>query len=251
MTVEAAASEVSALIGLMPPPEPGQYRYLITAGPTAEDIDPIRFLSNRSTGRTGLTLAETARAKGHQVMLILGPTQLDVDERIPTVNVRSAREMEAAAFAAIDWADVVLMSAAVADYRPETTSMEKIHKTADEIMLRLVRNPDILMTLSEHVTDQIMVGFSLDTSVNIDIAKDKLRRKALDLIVANSKHALGAVGTDAVIIDRNENMTQAGGTKEQLAEILIARTSQLARQIRRGRSESMRFHTRRDIQPEE
>lgn len=251
MTLESAAAEVSARIGLMEQAAPGQYKYLVTAGPTIEDLDPIRFFSNRSTGLTGISLAESAVGMGHQVLLILGPTQAEPDTRVPVVHVRSAREMEAACVAALDWCDVVLMCAAVADYRPETVYEEKLHKTADELVIKLVRNPDILLTLRDHATDQVLVGFSLDTTVNIDVAREKMRRKGLDLIVANSKHSLGTIGTDAVIIDRNGNTTPAGGTKEQLAEILVSRTSQLARQVRKGRSASMRFHTRLEIQPEE
>lgn len=245
LTTEAASSEVTALLGMMAKPAEGKLRYLITAGPTYEDLDQVRFLGNRSTGRMGITLAEAAAAQGHAVFLILGPTQLAPPKNISTVRVRCAREMLAAVQTAFDWCDVLCMAAAVADYRPADYVDGKIHKGNDEINLPLVRNPDILHTLSETRSDQIIVGFSLDTHIVLEEAEAKRKAKGMDIIVANTQHAFGGVSTDAVILQNGADPMPAGNSKEQLSKEIVNRSSELAIKMARNSSHSMRMAARR------
>jgi phosphopantothenoylcysteine decarboxylase/phosphopantothenate--cysteine ligase len=250
-SIEAAAAEVAATLGLMADARPDRCRFLITAGPTCEDLDPVRFLSNRSTGRTGLALAEAAAEAEHQVLLVMGPTLLPLPKSLPAVRVRCAREMEAAVLAAFDWCDALFMSAAVADYRPAAYHDNKIHKTADDLTLRLVRNPDILESISRHRADQAVVGFSLDSRLDVEEAEAKRVAKGMDLIVANTEHAFGGVSTDAVVLERDREPCPAGPTKEKLAEYLVKRAAEIVKEIRSQRTPSMRFAARRRPLPEE
>lgn len=251
MTIQSAAAEVSALLGQFPTPERGQYRFLVTAGPTCEDIDTVRFISNRSTGRMGMFLAAEAARQGHQVLLVLGPTLLDPPPGLKVVDVRSAREMQVAVQGAFEWCDVLLMSAAVADYEPETACAGKIHKTPDDLVLRLVRTPDILESLKNMRMDQVVVGFSLDTVIDTADAVRKRDAKDLDMIVANTQHAFGGLSTDAVLIERGADPAPVNGTKEALAEELVRRSVDRAKRIRARRSASDRFAARKTVQPEE
>jgi phosphopantothenoylcysteine decarboxylase/phosphopantothenate--cysteine ligase len=248
--VEAAAADATARLGLFPDPDKGQCRFLVTAGPTCEDIDAVRFLGNRSTGRTGLALAAAARDAGHQVLLVLGPTLLEPPAGVEVVEVRCAREMLAATKAAFDWCDVLIMSAAVADYRPADYFDGKIHKTADELHIRLVRNPDILAELAETRTDQVLIGFSLDTRIDTEEAETKRRAKGMDLIVANTEHAFGGVSTDAVILEKNHPTVTAGPNKEKLARHLVERAEAMIEEVRSRRTASQRFTNRRHVLPD-
>jgi phosphopantothenoylcysteine decarboxylase/phosphopantothenate--cysteine ligase len=250
-SADSVRAEVTAALGLFPPRKPGRFRYLVTAGPTCEDIDPVRFLSNRSTGRMGMAVAEAAHREGHQVLLVLGPTALTPPAGPGCVQVRSAVEMQAATQAAFDWCDVLVMSAAVADYQPAEYSEEKIHKSDDDLTLRLVRTPDVLDSLRELRADQIVVGFALDTHIDLEAAEAKRRQKEMNIIVANTKHAFGGVSTDAVILQPDRDPEPATGSKDGLALQLIERTSEAARNIRMRRTESMRFAARRQQLPDE
>ena len=185
-------------------------RILMTAGPTLEDLDPVRYLGNRSTGKMGIALAEAAAARGAEVTLILGPTHLTtVVPGVEVVNVRSAREMHAAALEA--WPDSTdgILCAAVADYRPATVAAEKIKKSGEALHLELVRNPDIAFELGRaKAPGQYLVGFALETENGPENARDKLERKNLDLIVLNSPCDAGAAfghDTNQIrLIDRNK-----------------------------------------------
>jgi phosphopantothenoylcysteine decarboxylase/phosphopantothenate--cysteine ligase len=185
---------------------------LVTAGPTVEDLDPVRFLSNRSSGRMGYAVAEAARDRGARVVLVSGPTSLEVPRGVDFVAVRSARDMEAAVDAASAWADVIVMAAAVSDFRPQETAPRKIKKTDADGELRLVRNPDILAGLGARKGSRFLVGFAAETDAMVDNAEGKLRRKGLDLIVANdvSRADRGFVAeTNAAVL-----LDAAGGREE-------------------------------------
>jgi phosphopantothenoylcysteine decarboxylase/phosphopantothenate--cysteine ligase len=168
-------------------------RVLITAGPTHEAIDPVRFLGNKSTGTMGFELAKHAANLGAQVELVSGPTHLNVDHAfIHLVRVTSAQEMYEACHKSYADVDVAICAAAVADYRPATVAKEKIKKQEGKMSIELERTPDILKSLGEVKKDQFLVGFALETENELENAKDKLKRKNLDGIVLNSLKDDGA-----------------------------------------------------------
>ena len=162
-------------------------RVLITAGPTYEAIDPVRFIGNHSSGKMGYELAQACLAIGHQVTLISGPTQLELTHpNLQVIKIQTAEEMLEAVQEHWDTCHLGIFSAAVADYRPEYTETQKIKKQADEITLNLVKNPDILTWASIHRKgQQKVVGFALETNNAKENALDKLTRKNLDFIVLN------------------------------------------------------------------
>lgn len=159
-------------------------RVVITAGPTREAIDPVRFISNRSSGKQGFALATSLRARGADVTLISGPVSLPTPLGVRRINVTTADDMLAAAQAALP-ADLFISAAAVADYRIAEPSAVKIKKTADEVSLTLIRNPDILACVRAANPDLFMVGFAAETDDLAAHARDKLSRKGLNLIAAN------------------------------------------------------------------
>lgn len=167
---------------------------LITAGPTYEDLDPVRYLGNRSTGRMGIALAEAAAARGAKVDLVLGPTELATEAKgITTHNVRSAREMHAVSVLKWRTADAAILAAAVADYRPSRTEAGKIKKKDGPLTVKLVRNPDIAAELGqEKKPEQRLVGFALETENGLKNARAKLKKKNFDFIVLNSPNEEGA-----------------------------------------------------------
>ncbi len=169
-------------------------RLLITAGPTFEDLDPVRYLGNRSTGRMGIALAEAAALRGAQVDLVLGPTSLSTTAAGITVHpVRSAREMHAISVAAWIKADAAILAAAVADYRPAKKAEQKIKKGEKPLKISLVRNPDIAAELGEDKKQhQRLVGFALETQNELDNARRKLKKKNFDFIVLNTPNETGA-----------------------------------------------------------
>jgi phosphopantothenoylcysteine decarboxylase/phosphopantothenate--cysteine ligase len=180
---------------------------LVTAGPTIEDIDPVRFVSNRSSGRMGYRLAEAARDRGARVVLVSGPTALAAPHDIELVAVRSAEEMARAVAARVGPATIVAMAAAVADYRPATVSPTKVKKTDGPATIELVRTTDILRSLGKAKGERMLVGFAAETDHVLEQARKKLREKNLDLIVANdvSREGTGFGGETnaAVLIDRD------------------------------------------------
>lgn len=169
-------------------------RILITAGPTYEPIDPVRFIGNRSSGKMGIQLADAAAARGAEVTLVLGPSALSPQmPGVKLIRVETAQQMYEHSLTHFPDADAAILAAAVADYKPENTATEKIKKTGDVLDLKLVRNPDIAATLgSRKLPHQLLVGFALETESEETHAKDKLRRKNLDLIVLNSLRQPGA-----------------------------------------------------------
>ena len=162
-------------------------RVLVSAGPTYEDIDPVRFVGNRSSGKMGFAVARAARALGAEVVLVAGPVQLPTPEGVQRIDVRSASQMHAAVMAALP-ADVYIGAAAVADFTPHAVSEHKIKKTAgsNTLVLELVRTPDILAGVAAHAQrPALVVGFAAETHEVERYARGKLQAKRLDLIAAN------------------------------------------------------------------
>ncbi|MCC7297280.1 MAG: bifunctional phosphopantothenoylcysteine decarboxylase/phosphopantothenate--cysteine ligase CoaBC, partial [Bacteroidia bacterium] len=168
-------------------------KILVTAGPTHENIDPVRFIGNYSTGKMGFAIAEAFLQAGAEVHLVTGPVALPDIEHVHMVRVNSAVEMLDACTKLFPEMDAAVMSAAVADYRPAEVATEKIKKKTEELHIHLVKNPDILATLgSLKIKEQVLVGFALETENELENAKEKLKRKNLDLIVLNSMRDAGA-----------------------------------------------------------
>jgi phosphopantothenoylcysteine decarboxylase/phosphopantothenate--cysteine ligase len=160
-------------------------RLLVSAGPTREYLDPVRFISNPSSGRMGYAVAEAARDRGAEVVLVSGPTCLKAPWGVEVVRVESALEMRQAILERYPWAKAVVMAAAVADYRPAEVLKDKEPKVEAEKTIRLVPNPDILKELGERKEGRVLVGFAMETASGLERAQEKLRRKNLDLIALN------------------------------------------------------------------
>ncbi len=161
-------------------------RVLITAGPTIEALDPVRFISNRSSGKMGYALAREAHLRGAQVVLISGPTHLEPPEGVKLVGVRSASEMAKAVFHHFPDSDVVVMAAAVSDFTPASVSSEKLKKEDVEPVIQLERTVDILKELGQRKESQFLVGFAAESGPVREMARKKLKEKGLDLIVGNN-----------------------------------------------------------------
>jgi phosphopantothenoylcysteine decarboxylase/phosphopantothenate--cysteine ligase len=171
---------------------------LVSAGPTREWIDPVRFLSNPSSGRMGVAVAEAARDRGAAVTLVHGPIQVPVPHAVDAVPVESAEEMRAALEDRFAACDALVMTAAVADWRPAERAAEKVPKTGDRSELALVRTPDVLESLRPLRGRQVVVGFAMETHQGVERAIDKARRKGLDFIVLNYPTRAGSgFGGDA------------------------------------------------------
>lgn len=168
-------------------------KILITAGPTYENIDPVRFIGNHSSGKMGFDLAKEAAKRGAEVTLISGPSSQKTDDKnIKVYRVTSAQEMFDEVFKHYENADIAIMSAAVADYTPKVKATEKIKKNEQELTIELIKNKDILRTMGEKKTHQFLVGFALETQNEEENAKGKLVKKNLDMIVLNSLRDEGA-----------------------------------------------------------
>lgn len=166
-------------------------KILVTAGPTRESLDPVRFLTNHSSGKMGYAIARAAKNRGGQVVLITGNTNIKKPEGVEIVNVDSALEMHGAVMDRFEESDIIIQSAAVADYRPKNISDQKIKKSSD-MSIELVRNPDIAYEIGLKKTNQCLVGFAAETENLIENAKKKLEKKKFDLIVANDLTEKGA-----------------------------------------------------------
>lgn len=201
-------------------------KVLITAGPTREDIDPVRFITNRSTGKMGYAIAKAARDRGAEVTLISGPSNLSAISNINHIDVYSAQDMYDAVIERAEKADIIIKSAAVADYRPEEKSSKKIKKSDDDLSIRLTRNKDILQSLGRTKSRQVLVGFAAESNDLLENAKSKMERKNLDMIVANDITMKGAgfgVDTNIVkIIMKNGDIVELPSmNKEELAHELL------------------------------
>jgi len=211
-------------------------RVLVTAGPTYEDIDPVRYIGNRSSGRMGFALAAEAHRRGARVTLVAGPTRIEPPAVDELIRVRSAAEMHAAVMGGSGRADIIVMAAAVADYTPATPSSDKIAKTNAPLALRLERTPDILAELGRLPSRQttglpILVGFAAETGDVVAKAREKRTRKAIDLIIANDVSRPDAgfdVGTNAVtIIGPTSETDLPVQSKEAAAAAILDRVEQL------------------------
>ncbi len=199
---------------------------LVTAGPTVEDIDPVRYVSNRSTGAMGYRLAEAARDRGARVILVSGPTALAVPHGVTLVAVRSAADMDQAVSKHAGEASVVIAAAAVSDYRPSHASPSKLKKTDGPMDLALVRTPDILKGLGAAKGGRLVVGFAAETDDLIANARRKLEAKNLDLIVANDVTEPGAgfgAPTNAVVLLRRDGQRRDVplASKREVAEAVL------------------------------
>jgi len=185
---------------------------LITAGPTCEDLDPIRYLTNRSTGKMGYALAHAALARGAEVTLISGPTTLRPPPDAQTIFVRRAEEMYRAVLAHLEAATVVIKAAAVADYRPAIFSPEKLKKTDADLTLALHRTPDILAEVGRRKGTRVLVGFAAETEAHLEHGREKLIRKNLDLILINdaasAETGFAADENAGFLVDREGNVTE-------------------------------------------
>jgi len=176
---------------------------LVTAGPTCEDLDPVRFLSNRSSGKMGYAVAEAAARRGANVVLISGPTALEALQGVERVDVRTAEQMLSAVEARFGAASIAVFAAAVADYRPAETASAKIKRTKEPLTIRLEPNPDILATAANNKGERVVVGFAAETDHVAENARKKLAQKNADIMVANDISAEGAgfdVDTNIVTI---------------------------------------------------
>jgi len=197
-------------------------RIVITAGPTREAFDPIRFISNASTGSQGIAIAHEAARRGADVTLILGPTLLPIPEGIRTERVTTAREMYDATIRLRAHADIVIATAAVADWRPAESSAEKLKKSDEDLRVRLVRNPDILAALGQSKSPKsFLVGFAAETSNHETHARKKIKEKHLDAIVVNDvrdEHGFGTGTTTLTLLHgRNGRVELGTATKPVLA----------------------------------
>lgn len=202
-------------------------RVLVTAGPTREPIDPVRYLSNHSSGRMGYAVARAARDHGADVVLVTGPVDLHPPAAVTVVPIETAREMLDAVLAHAAAADAVVMSAAVADYRPATASDAKLKKTAADRTLDLTPNPDILITLDASLARAggrplVRVGFAAETHDLIAHAQDKLARKRLDLIVANRvPETFGSASSSATFVTPDGVAALGERSKDGVAAAIV------------------------------
>jgi phosphopantothenoylcysteine decarboxylase / phosphopantothenate---cysteine ligase len=202
--------------------KPSSLRFLITAGPTREFLDPVRYISNRSSGKMGYAIAAAARAVSPHVILVSGPTTLTPPKDVEFISVTTAQEMA-------DAADICIMAAAVCDFRPTKMATHKLKKSAFAGTLALEPTPDILADLGQRKKTQVLVGFAVETEDMEAQAQQKLVQKQLDFIVANNAGAFDAETNRVTLIakDRkNERLSEK--PKSEVAKIIVERAVQLA-----------------------
>jgi phosphopantothenoylcysteine decarboxylase/phosphopantothenate--cysteine ligase len=218
--VERALARRTSLAGV---------RVLISAGRTEEPIDPVRVLTNRSSGRMGFALAEAARDRGAEVTLVAGAASLEPPGRVEVVRVATAAEMERAMLEAAPEADVVLMAAAVSDYRPARAAREKIKRTAEPLTLSLEPNADILAQLGRtRRPGQVLVGFALETRRDVARARAKLSGKGLDLIVLNTAgEGIGGETNRVTLVEARTEKELPLLSKREVAEHILERVAEL------------------------
>jgi phosphopantothenoylcysteine decarboxylase/phosphopantothenate--cysteine ligase len=207
---------------------------LITAGPTREEIDPVRYISNHSSGKMGYAIARAAWRRGAQVILVSGPTCLPVPWGVERIVVESAEEMYQAVMARGRECTVVIKAAAVADYRPEVRAGEKLKKQGHVMTLELVKNRDILTELGKEKGARVLVGFAAETTNLLANARKKLEEKNVDLLVANDVTEEGAgfsVDTNIVRLLHRDGRVEEPGilSKEAVANLILDRVSELRR----------------------
>jgi phosphopantothenoylcysteine decarboxylase/phosphopantothenate--cysteine ligase len=225
-----------AVAALTPKPLAGE-RILVTAGPTREEIDPVRYISNHSSGKMGYAIARQARLRGAQVTLVTGPTAISPPYGVSVIRVESAEEMRQAVLSCIEACDIVIKAAAVADYRPMLRAGMKVKKSSGPLAIELEKNPDILAELGARKEGRLLVGFAAETEDLVANATIKLNQKNLDLVVANDVSQEGAgfhVDTNIAKLlyrdGRVEELPLMG--KDQLAGIILERVDVLRRERR-------------------
>ena len=182
-------------------------KVLVSAGPTIAPIDPVRYITNRSTGKMGYAIAKEARDRGAEVILVSGPTNLEPPKNVKIINIKTNEEMKKEILQNFKWSDIVIKSAAVADYKPKEYSKEKIKKGEGDLNICLTRDNDILKFLGEIKTHQVLVGFAAESDNVLENAERKLKNKNLDFIVANditsSDTGFGSEDNKVVILSKN------------------------------------------------
>ena len=213
------------IIDALTPKDLTGYNVLVTAGPTREKIDPVRFISNHSTGKMGYAIAKQAGMRGAKVTLVSGPVALEAPKGVEVVPVVSAKDMADAVWERADKMDMIIKAAAVADYRPVTTYEDKVKKSGDDMNIALERTDDILAHLGKNKKEgQILCGFSMETKDMLENSKVKLKKKNLDVIVANNLKVAGAgFGTDTNIVTLI--------TKDEVKELPILSKEEVADRI--------------------
>ena len=199
---------------------------LITAGPTREAIDPVRYISNHSSGKMGYALATAAQEAGAQVVIISGPVQIPPPDRVKVISVESAQQMLEAVEAKLADTDIFIGAAAVADYRPANLATQKIKKNNDEMAIHLVKNPDIIALVAAKSDKPFTVGFAAETQDILSYARGKLEKKNLDMIIANdvSNKEIGFNSDDnaIIVIEKDQEKEYPQASKYQLAQQIIS-----------------------------
>ncbi len=214
------------ILKALKPKDMAGMKVLVTAGPTREKIDPVRYISNHSTGKMGYAIARAAMMRGADVTLVTGRTEITPPMGVQTVDIVSAKDMAQAVKQRAKEQDIIIKAAAVADYRPKNTADEKMKKKDDELMIELARTEDILGYLGEHKeAGQFLCGFSMETENMIENSRKKLEKKNLDLIVANNLKQQGAgFGTDTNIVtllSKEDTIQLPIMSKEEVADKLL------------------------------
>jgi phosphopantothenoylcysteine decarboxylase / phosphopantothenate---cysteine ligase len=211
-------------------------RILITSGPTRQHLDPVRYLTNASSGRMGKALAEAALDLGHQVVIITGPVQVKYPDAATIIEVVSTDEMLAAAQAEFATCDGAIGAAAPCDYRPVIVSTEKIAKTGEPLALHLVETEDVIATLGQQKSDRWVVGFALETDDRRLRALAKLERKHCDLMISNGPEAMHALDNDVEVLSpAGVALQRFQGSKEDVARGILAIIEELLIRPRRRR----------------
>lgn len=231
---EPAVIQEAILEALNPKQDLAGKTVLVTAGPTREAIDPVRFISNNSTGKMGYAIAERAAKRGAKVQLVSGPVNLETPLGVERYNVVSAEEMLGKVMELYPRCDIIIKAAAVADYAPETVFSQKVKKAEEVLTLKLKKNPDILYELGKLKGDRVLIGFAMETEQLIENAKQKVIKKNLDFIVANDLNEAGAGfagDTNVVkIIDREGNIESIPlKMKHEVADIILDRARDIKR----------------------
>lgn len=203
-------------------------RILITAGGTREAIDPVRFLSNGSSGRMGVSLARVAQRMWHEVTLISAPTELKPSRGVKLIPVTSAAEMFEAVKKQYEHCDCLIMAAAVSDYAPTKVSRTKLHKGQNELVVRCKPTVDILAWAGKHKDNQILVGFVLDDEDLRHRAEEKMAAKNLDMVIANTPQAIGQMRAEVHIKNGKRPWVRFESTKQLIASKIIRTVEQIA-----------------------
>jgi phosphopantothenoylcysteine decarboxylase/phosphopantothenate--cysteine ligase len=208
-------------------------KILITAGPTEEPLDPVRFITNLSSGKMGYALATAAQRRGAKVTLISGPTNLPLPQAEKIIKVRTAKEMYKAVMSNYKNANIIIKAAAVADYRPKVSAVEKIKKNQKTLSLELERNPDIIAEIGKNKGKRVLVGFAMETQNLLANARGKLKKKNMDLIVANNLREEGSgfrTDTNIITMIDREGRTEsfAKMTKNEAAEKILDRVKKIS-----------------------